>query len=323
MLHLLGLPESDPQIEVLFKDLNTLNRPQLDDDPAEEGGYCDWVLVRRKGVELGFADSTWFNAEPRTRWGTGDLILTQVYFYSAFDDVQTYGGELPFGLAWTDDRVNARQKLGAFEATRHSYLTDTWDTDAFRITVTYKDDFKALDRIFCRIDPKPITPEVSVEPPTVAAIQGAFGIQPTESSFRALWGEAFQTNRKFPAMLDMTNTIGVELYFHKAKELRLNFPGDKLPSGLVFAAIRFLAERQDDGCGWKGELPFDLTFEDSPETLFQKIPRRPDDQDDDELAGFALWHFPTHSVHVLYSHVDNRLLRITLMAPGYWKDRAN
>jgi len=321
MLSLLGLSESDPHVDALFKNLNTLNRPQLSEDPAEEGGFSDWVLVRRKGVELGFSDSAWFNAEPRTRWGTGDLILTQVYYYSAFDDVKTFEGELPFGLLWTDGRAIARQKLNGFEATRHSFLTDTWDTDTFRITVKYKDDFKGLDRIFCRIDPKPLMPEVPVEPPALEAIQRVFGIQPTEPVFRSLWGEAFQTNRKFPTMLDMTNTLGVELYFQKAKELRLPFPEDKLPAGLVFAAIRFLAERQDDGCGWKGELPFDLAFEDSPETLFQKITRRPDAQEDDELVGFALWHFPTHSLHVLYSQVDNRLLRITLMAPGYWKDR--
>ncbi len=319
MLSALRLAPEDPTIVELLNALNTPNRPQLSDDPAEEGGFCDWVLVRRKGVELGFADSAWFNAEPRMRWGTGDLILTQVYFYTAFDDVQTFEGELPFGLNWGDDREKARQKLSAFESARHSGITDTWDTDLCRITVQYKDDFKSLDRIFCRVDPKPMPPEVDVEPPALETLQHSFGLQPIDPAFRALWGPAFQTKRQFPTMLDMTRTLGVELYFQKAKELDLLYPDGKLPAGLVFAAVRFLADRQDDAAGWKGALPEGLSFDDSPEELFQKIPTPPDARNDAELIGSARWHRPTYSLHVLYSHVDNRLLRVTLAAPGYWK----
>ena len=42
-------------------------------------------------------------------------------------------------------------------------------------------------------------------------------------------------------------------------------------------------------------------------------------QDDEGLAGYAVWHLDDYTMHVLYSNPYNRLLRVTLHAPGTWK----
>lgn len=47
------------------------------------------------------------------------------------------------------------------------------------------------------------------------------------------------------------------------------------------------------------------------------VGRQPDEQEDDDLDGYALWHFPNYDLHVLYDNMKNRLLRVTLMAPGF------
>lgn len=36
------------------------------------------------------------------------------------------------------------------------------------------------------------------------------------------------------------------------------------------------------------------------------------------LTGHAVWHFDDYTLPVLYSNLDNRLLRIKLIAPGTW-----
>ncbi len=36
-------------------------------------------------------------------------------------------------------------------------------------------------------------------------------------------------------------------------------------------------------------------------------------------TGHAAWHFDDHTLHVLYRRIDNRLLRVKLLAPRVWK----
>ena len=89
---------------------------------------------------------------------------------------------------------------------------------------------------------------------------------------------------------------------------------------LVFGAVKFHRARDMEARQYTGELPFALTFDDGPETPIKKLKRRPEIQDDSKTTGRALWHFDTCSLHVLYGNIDNDLIRIMLMAPGYWNE---
>ena len=81
---------------------------------------------------------------------------------------------------------------------------------------------------------------------------------------------------------------------------------------------KFHRARDMEARQYTGELPFALTFDDGPETPITKLKRRPEIQDVSKTTGRALWHFDTCRLHVLYSNIDNHLIRIMLMAPGSW-----
>jgi len=302
---LFGLPALSPEIEQLFLSLNTLNRPSIPED--EEFVYHDWVLVRRKGLELGFADSEYHSAAPRHRWGLGELLLTQAYFYSGFNDIQSFTGELPYGLDFNDCSDVARQKLAVFESTRHSYRNDTWDVDGYRLSVTYTENRNRIDRIACRQLATPIPRQATVVWPELSALIAVLGCRINDPAFLSLWGNALDTETIQVALeddeIDFTQTFGATVSL----------------VGGMFRSITLHRNRDTESAGWAGELPLGLSFEGSPEMLFSKLNARPIQQSDSALTGHAVWHFPDYTLHVLYSNLDNRLLRIKLIAPGVWK----
>lgn len=302
---LLGEGSASGEINALFTRLETLNRPEIPED--EEYVYHDWVLVRRKGVELGFVDSEYQRAAPRHLWGQGELLLTQVYFYRGFKDVLPYTGNLPYGLTFQDGREIARQKLSAFESTRHSYRNDTWDVDSYRLSVTYTENRQSIDRLACRQLAAPIPREGEVVLPSLSALTGAFGCRVTDREFSSLWGEmldddALSQGKEYDE-IDFTRSFGATIGL----------------AGGNFRSITMHRNRDTESAGWDGPLPHGLDFEDSPETLFAKMPEPPVQKSDSALTGHGVWHFPDYTVHILYSNLDNRLLRVKLIAPGNWK----
>ncbi|WP_255987376.1 hypothetical protein [Chitinolyticbacter albus] len=292
-------------IEVLFDSLRTANRPSL--TGSDRHAYHDWVLVRRKGIELGFADSEYHNAAPRACWGRGDLILSQTYFYSGLGDIQAYAGELPLGLIFSDGRDATRTKLAAFESSRHSYRNDTWDAEGYRLSVTYTADGQAIDRVACRQMAAPILRAQEMQWPELSALTSAFGEKQSDRAFASLWGDVLDAEKLQEAQsegeIDFTDTFGATISL----------------VGGAFRSITLHRNRDMESAGWDGALPQGLDFEDDPEALFRKIPDQPVQQSDSALTGHAVWHFADYTLHVLYSNLDNRLLRVKLIAPGTWK----
>ncbi len=297
------------KVEAIFNALGTYYRPKLPESNQEV--FHDWILIRRKGVELGFVDSNYQTAAPRSRWGEGELLLTQAYFYAGFDHVQPFSDVLPKGLCFTDDRGLVRAKLAAFEATRHSYKNDTWDVDGYRLSITYTDQGKGIDRIACRILASPIQTDHDVCWPALAAIMAAFGADIYSEEFLNLWGNLI-TKEKLQEGVE-ENEIDLRLDY--GVTISLVAAG----TAPIFQAITLHRNRDMEGTGWKGDLPFGLQFDDSPAILFEKINQLPEQHSDSPLTGHAVWHFSKGTLHILYSNLDNRLLRIRLIAPGTWK----
>ena len=309
ILSLFGISAADQKLAAVFACLNTLRRPALpDDDPY---AYHDWVLVRRKGIELGFTDSEYQHAADRFRWGHGKLLLTQAYFYSGFDDIQPFTGTLPYGLAFADSRDIVRSRLAIFEPSRHSHLNDTWDVEDYRLSVTYADDGASIDRMVCRVPATAIPRKQQVGCPDLKAVTNAFGSTVTSPEFLALWQNGLSDKDYRAAQedgeLDLSQTYGTTPAFA---------PGG---SGPVFRSITLHRNRDMESVGWGGRLPENLDFDDSPEILFKKIAAQPIQQSDSTLTGHAVWHFDDYTLHVLYSNLDNRLLRVKLIAPGTWR----
>ena len=97
----------------------------------------------------------------------------------------------------------------------------------------------------------------------------------------------------------------------------LSFSGEGRKSYL--RSITLHRNRDRDSVGWQGRLPEGLSFEDSPQDLRDKMAVAPDAGSDAPDTGFALWHCPDYTLHVLYINIDNRLIRVRLIAPGVWR----
>ena len=329
LLSLLGRDSADAAVEACLVALNTLLRPTLDDDEPEQ--HFDWVLVRRKGIELGFVDAAYFAGKIRPLWRSDGLILCQITFYGdTTDGVAAYEGALPRELSFADTRSAARKKLATHDTTRHSWRTDRWNVDNYRLVIAYK---TSLDEQACTIE------SVHVKL-TIAPLAEGGREQPELAAGRwlELFGCAVDDPKLVDALapldvaqriedeedsreLDFLSECGVTLYFEEARRLR-TLTTNAHPHGkqLAFGAVKFHRARDMEARQYTGELPFTLTFEDSPETLITKLNRPPDRQDDSKTTGHALWHFDACSLRVLYSNIDNHLIRIMLMAPGYWHE---
>ena len=65
-------------------------------------------------------------------------------------------------------------------------------------------------------------------------------------------------------------------------------------------------------------MPLGLSFDDSQTRIVERVGREPDERRDFDRNGFVIWHFDQYSLRAEYSNIQNRLLRVTIMAPGYW-----
>jgi hypothetical protein len=300
----------------------TVAVPDLDEDDPDQ--HHDWVLIRRKGLELGFADAAYFAGKPRDFWRSEGLVFNQLTFYSdTREGVRPYTGELPHGLLMTDSRATVRAKLAAFEATRHSYLTDRWDTERYRLIVAYRSDGQGLDSVHLKLNAAPLDERQRQQPPVAAeAWLQLFGLPAASPAL----GQALAP-LDIPARIeeheddrevDFLGECGLSLYFEKASKLKT--AAKSRGSGLVLGAVKFYRARDLEARQYTGGLPFGLQFDDSPEALVARVGAEPARRTDGKLTGRALWHFEHCSLQVLYSTVENHLFRVMLMAPGYWQE---
>ncbi len=303
---LFGASSDDERVVNLFRKLNTLRRPQRPDPSHFE--FYDWILVRKLGLELGFVDEEYQGAAERFRWGHGKLILAQVYLYSENHELKQFPGNLPEGLNFSDSRKQANEKLSKFEATRHSFVNDTWDLNNYRLTLNYKDNDHSIDKIACRMLPSPIRSTTQFDPPSLEKIYKALGRTVHSREFRGLWTGPLNDQDYQPHgndnELDLRESFGLSLQFVASS------------TGPVFHSITFHRNRDQESVGWGGRLPNDLDFEDCPRVLFSKVPAPPAKQGSSDLTGYAVWHFAQHTLHVLFSKIENRLIRVKLITRG-------
>jgi hypothetical protein len=324
LLPLLGHAADSPEIEAIFEKLETLRRPQMDDEDIEERKWYDWVLVKRKGVELGFVDQPYFHAEPEDDWGNGPLILCQAYFYNTRDGIAAYSGALPFGLDFSDSSGAARSKLQAFESTRRSHITDWWNVGAHQLMISYAPDFLSIDCVMVKLTATPLSEGERLQP--ALSVKDWFSLFGEEINSPLLTRSVDPLNieRRMDEdddarTADFTRECGIELYFDLGDNCKLL--KKVRPKALVLAGMKFFRARDQDARQWKGELPYGLNFEDSPPQLLSKMRNVKDarlvEYGDDKLTGYALWHAANVHLHVLYSNVENQLLRIKLTVPKH------
>lgn len=332
LISLLGRAATSAELEQLFVSLDTLARPSIepgdDDEERADARHYDWVLVRRKGIELGFVDRAYFEASPEYRWGDDDnLVLNQLTFFNAGvrEEVDGWPEALPFELDFGDTRQTVRARLAATGSACRTGTRDCWDMGSYRLVVGYLPGDRGIESVHVRTLISPWD-ESGREQPRLDVGQ-----------WLSLFGETADSERLVNAVAPLNvlerieedederevsflRECGVELYFEKRTRLKLATAPQTTGRGLVFSAIKFFRARDREARQWNGELPLGLNFDDSIDRIIATLRVSPARHEESNITGFALWHFPEFSLHVLYSAIDNNLLRVSMMAPGYWRD---
>jgi hypothetical protein len=323
LVALLGRRHTDSAVEAALVYHAVRNRPKVRiDEEDADGPVVDtqsWVKNSKAGIEFGFDDEAAWLGLDETEFGERPMLLTQVYFYAHMEGVRPYMGALPFGLTPNEDRAAVRAKMVGLESTRHSYSRDTWDAETCRITVSYDGGDRGIEFVLCMLREPPLPP-LGYAVAQVPAAQDILGLL-------SQWLDS-------PAVLHAFGPLGLAARHEEIKDTgEADF---RVPYGLVLgfsealvqqhergksrvlSHVTMYRERELDARGWPGDLPHGVKFDDSPEMVVRKVGRRPDIQMDDSFSGYALWHLDTHSFHVFYSTMENRLMRVSLFAPGYW-----
>jgi hypothetical protein len=322
LLSLLGRVASDVEVQAALANVDVRAQPEIapPENPNDEPVWFDWLLSSPHGVEFGFVDEAYLLAHAPNLRGRGRLALSQLYFYGDHSGVSPYRGDLPFNLVLSDDQREVRRKLSAFDAVRRSYVRDVWDLPEYRLIVTYAAGASRISSVLCLLRPSP-WPQAAPEPPLPRPNQivELFGHRRESpafvTTFSPLGLQASGLGVDRQRVADLRRTHGFELYFRPAGAAGTDAAG----TGMVFAAIKLYRDRDLDAHGYKGELPLDIRFDDPQNIIFDKIGRAPNWQKNADLQGFAVWHFPTVSLHLLYSNLENYLLRVTLMQHGFWE----
>ena len=322
LLGLLGLSANSARVQTTLAQWAHGMQPEL--DPDNEDAFVDWVTVNEIGLEFGFEDEAYVRALDIDERRQGRLLLTQLYFYGDTPKTHPFPYPLPFGLALTDDRTTVHRKLSAHGALRRSYVRDAWRLPGFDLTIAYRADDGRLESVLCDLPyaPWPVRVDEAalVDPFTPDALCALFGARWSSALLRKQL-EPLGYARALPDArsehnADLRMSHGIEFGFAPGEQVPAADP--RFPRSLALASVTYYGPRVYDARAWVGAMPMGLAFDDSQAQIAAKIGREPDERNDFDRNGFVLWHFERYSLRAEYSNIENRLLRATLLAPGYW-----
>src|SRR5687768_9866253 len=284
---LLGKRDTDPEVDAVLQRHGVARRPQLEVDSYDVDGPVvrsqDWVSNLSAGIEFGFwEESAFIMCLDSGDIDMGPMILTEIYFHGARPGVRPYPFPLPFGLVLSDSRSTVRAKMAPFEGTRRSYVRDTWECRAFRVTVNYADDGNRIDFVICmlRAEAPQLADSDDVILPSPADIVRLLGKSredpDVQHAFRPLGLDRETSTTSEHQIIDVRKTYGIKLHFHKSS-----------PAGraLFLRDVELVRPCGLASRGWPGVLPFDIRFDDSPEGVLGKVGQVPVRQIDDDFSG--------------------------------------
>ena len=322
LLDLLGENYDSAPVQAALAQLARGMQPEL--DPDKEEVFVDWVTVNEIGLELGFEDEAYVRARDPEERRKGALLLTQLYFYGDTARTMPFPYALPFGLDFGDDRSAVHRKLAVYEAQRRSYIRDAWRLAEFNLVVAYRQDNGLLESVLCYIPytPWPIAKGEFelVSPFTPQVLCDLFGERWSSALLRNQLGPlgyaSVLPKARSEHCADLRMTHGIEFGFAPGEHVPA--ADRQFPHALALASVTYYGARVYDACQWVGPMPLALSFEDSQAQITAKVSREPDYRTEFDRNGFVLWHFDRYSLRAEYSNIENRLLRSTIMAPGYW-----
>lgn len=320
LVNLLGLPSTDIRVEDALRAYGVLRRPELTIDPTDADGPIvksqDWVGNLSAGIEFGFQEEGAYMGLDQFDRGVGPMVLTEIYFYGARPGIHPYPYSLPFGLAITNGRDAARDRLDTLLPGRRSYVRDTWDTPTFRMTASYANDGASIDFLVCMLRTEPPEPfeAVTAPLPSITTLARLLGKRMNDPALRQVLvplGLDRQTlDSSNEQIVDFRRTYGFRLTCRKASSANRSSAAT-----LVLHGIELIRAGELESRGWHGELPRGIVFDDSPEAAITKIGHQPNQQFDQDFVGQAFWALEQLGLLIVYSTMENIILRVALFTP--------
>ena len=183
------------------------------------------------------------------------------------------------------------------------------------MTVSYADSGERIDFVVCMLRTEPPEPFEggTASLPSIAAMTALLGKRVGDAALRTIFvplGLDRQTlSGDAEQVIDFRRTYGFKLGFRKSPTS---------PSGpfkaLVLHEIEYLRAGEFESRGWRGELAFGINFNDSPEVAVAKVGVPPTSQTEQDFSGTVFWEFPDCALQVVYSNMENIVLRVCVSA---------
>ncbi|EST16548.1 hypothetical protein EDP1_2638 [Pseudomonas putida S610] len=309
----------------MFFSLGVQRRPALD-RPVK----CPYEAILRAnalGMLFSFTERNYWEGLPISSHGKSDtLIFTNVAVTAGIPNVlrRYTGSELPFGLQWDDDRATARARMAAagWEGQLHAYKRDAWWLPDYNIRLTYQpgniyqpEEPGIFDISLGIPMPTSAAPFPPRRYPTAKQLCTLFGSSPANPAFQQLFRDFNPIKLLEDSALEVVerkHEYGFSLYFDKVRRAPDGYPS--------FAGINMCRDRMGTSTPWRGSLPFELQFDDSPSCLEARLGQKADHWDDSNTFGVARWFLPEVMVWVNFDNIDNFLESIRLLRKGYRND---
>ena len=325
IVKLFGKSSSDPAIEEMFQSLEVKRRPEL--ARPVKSPYEAILKIKARGMLLSFSERNyWEGFQVRSYGRSNTLILTNVAITAGIPGVMRRfpDSELPFDLRWNDDRLSARGKLAAagWDHHLHAYKRDAWWLPDYHIRLTYQpgdinqqEEHGIFDISLGIPMPASKTPVPPRRYPTPDQVYALFGSSPAAAAFQAAFQDFEPTNLVLEAeqeIVERKHEYGFALYFDKARPA-----ADGRPS---FSGINMCRDRLGRSTAWRGTLPFDINFDESPSKLEERIGKNANYWHDSKTSGVCQWLLPKLSVLINFDNLDNCIESIRILRTGYRSD---
>ena len=309
--------------------------PQLDwldeeDIGKGEANHRFSLFNKQQGLYLFFTDleSYW------QRYGApkepGGLVLSRLTFVLDFhEDFTPYSGLLPCNLAADatfDDAVRAAgtpQK--SWSLTDNKIVKARWIVSQQQIDISFSAQTGQM-----RL--------VAVSPTYLPEFQNRQAASlPSPSDLTSLFGKPLKELALLESMVpfeldqrggeiqtygeaNFSKEYGLELYFKPAQDFPEEYGINVEGTQLCLSGARYRCDLDFSSSGYLGVLPWGLSFDDPQQQVQQRSSGVPVQQNFDRDDGSQRWLVDGYDVHILYSFLEDKIYRVTLLAHGCYND---
>jgi hypothetical protein len=273
------------------------------------------LLNRAQGIYLFFTDADSHAARYGKPCSQGSLVLSRVsLLLHVGSPWAPYAGTLPLGLRADDRAGDVLQRLGPpadLWRAGAEVSKARWSTPDAEVDVSFERGTGRL-RLVTMARPAVVPPVSAVAVPSPEQLASHFG-RPLEQLAADAAFAPFALGSKAREIAaygeaDCSRELGIELYFKPGAEIAGAAP--------CLSGVRYRADLDFQSSGYTGPLPWGLRMSDTMDVAMAKAASRPFKQALDGDDGYQLWRTALCDVHVLYSFLEDRIYRVTLLAHG-------